>query len=55
VTLKDVRASAGSKVTLLGNESPLGWSQQGADIRIVLPKHFASKYAIALQFDGPIS
>ncbi|HEY1424986.1 MAG TPA: alpha-L-fucosidase [Candidatus Acidoferrum sp.] len=55
VTLKDVRATAGSKVMLLGNEAPLEWSRQGTDIRVVLPKKFAAKYALALQFDGPIS
>jgi alpha-L-fucosidase len=52
VILKDVRATPGSKVTLLGNESPLEWSQQGTDIKMVLPLQFARKYALALQFDG---
>ena len=55
VTLKDLRVQPGTRVSLLGSESPVEWSQQGADIRIVLPKPFADKYALALRFDGPIS
>jgi len=55
VTLKSLTPAAGAKIYLLGNERPLGWSQEGADIKIGLPSPLTGKYAYVLRFDGPVS
>ena len=55
VTLKSLTPAPGAKIYLLGNERPLSWSQEGADIKIGLPSPLTGKYAYALRFDGPVS
>jgi alpha-L-fucosidase len=55
VTLKSLTPAADAKIYLLGNERPLSWSQEGADIKIALPSPLTGKYAYALRFDGPVS
>ncbi len=55
VTVKGISPPPGSKIYLLGNEKPLGWSQDGADVKIGLPKPLNGKYAYAFRIEGPIS
>ena len=55
VTLKSLTPAPGAKIYLLGNERPLSWSQEGADIKIGLPSPLTGKYAYALRFDGPVT
>jgi alpha-L-fucosidase len=55
VTLKAITAEPGAKVHVLGNDQPLQWSQEGADIKISLPAALTGKYAYAVRLDGPVS
>lgn len=55
VTLKAITAEPGTKVHVLGNDQPLQWSQEGADIKISLPAALTGKYAYAVRLDGPVS
>src|SRR6266702_2176797 len=55
VTLKSLTPAAGAKIYLLGSERPLGWSQEGADIKVSFPSPLTGKHAYALRFDRPVS
>jgi alpha-L-fucosidase len=55
VTVKAISAAPGSKVYLLGDEKPLDWTQDGADMKISLPMAPSGKYAYAVRIEGPVS
>jgi hypothetical protein len=55
VTINAISAAPGSKVYLSGEEKPLMWSQDGADVKIALPHALAGKYAYAVRIEGPVS
>ena len=55
VTLKAITAEPGAKVYVLGDDQPLQWSQEGADMKISLPAALTGKYAYAVRLDGPVS
>jgi alpha-L-fucosidase len=49
VTIRSVTPKAGSKIMLLGEKSPLVWSQQGEDVKVTLPAKLAGNYAYVLR------
>ena len=49
VTIKSVTLKPGSKIMLLGEKSPLVWSQQGEDVKVTLPAKLAGNYAYVLR------
>ncbi len=49
VTIKSLTPKAGSKITLLGEKSPLVWSQQGDDLKVTLPGKLPGNYAYVLR------
>jgi alpha-L-fucosidase len=51
VTIRDLSPRPGSQIYLLGNKTPLNWSQKGQDLVITFPPGFTAKYAYALQFE----
>jgi alpha-L-fucosidase len=53
--VRAISAAPGSKIYLLGDEKPLTWSQDGADLKISLPTVLTGKYAYALKIEGPVS
>jgi alpha-L-fucosidase len=55
VTVRAISAAPGSQIYLLGDEKPLRWSQDGADLKISLPAVLTGKYAYALKIAGPVS
>ncbi len=55
ITLNNLTPPPGSKIFLVGEDAPLSWSQQGQNIRIILPPSLPSKFAIAFRLTGPLS
>jgi hypothetical protein len=55
VTIKSVSAKAGTKISLLGANGDLAWSQQGSDIEVSLPTALPGEYAYVLKIAAPIS
>src|SRR6202043_3429702 len=55
VTLKSLAPRAGTLIYLLGEAKSLAWSQQGADIKITLPRTLPGQYAYVLKIAGPLS
>src|SRR5882757_1311878 len=55
ITLKSLAPKAGTLIYLLGEVKPLAWSQQGADIKITLPRTLPGQYAYVLKIAVPLS
>ena len=55
VTLKSLAPKAGTQIYLLGDPKPLLWSQQGANIRVALPRNLPGQYAYVLEIAGPVA
>jgi alpha-L-fucosidase len=55
ITLKSLSLKAGSQIYLLGQATPLLWSQQGDTIKISLPATLPGRYANVLKVMGPLS
>jgi alpha-L-fucosidase len=51
VTIRDLSPKPGSQIYLLGDKTPLRWSQQGKDIAVTFPPRLNCKYACALRFE----
>ena len=51
VLLRDVRAASGSQMHLLGDATPLTWTQKGADLEVQLPATLPGKYAYVLRME----
>jgi alpha-L-fucosidase len=51
VTIRDVSPKPGSQIYLLGDKTPLSWSQQDKDISVTFPPRLNCKYACALRFE----
>jgi alpha-L-fucosidase len=51
IMLRDVRAASGSQIHLLGDATPLTWTQKGADLEVQLPASLAGKYAYVLRME----
>ena len=51
VTLTSLKPGSGAKISLLGETQPLQWSQQGGDIKVMLPSSMPGKYAYVLRID----
>jgi alpha-L-fucosidase len=49
VVIRNLKAPAGSDVSLLGEAKPLAWKQQGADLEVELPATLPGKYAYVLR------
>ncbi|HEY4818081.1 MAG TPA: alpha-L-fucosidase [Candidatus Acidoferrum sp.] len=54
-TFKSLSVKPGTKIYLLGDADPLVWSQQGDNLRVVLPAALTGHYAYSLRIDGPVS
>ena len=54
-TFKSLSVKPGTKIFLLGNASPLVWSQQGDNLRIDLPGALTGYYAYSFRMAGPVS
>src|SRR6202045_3006489 len=55
ITLKSLSLKVGSQIYLLGQATPLLWSQQGDAIKITLPVALPGRYANVLKVIGPLS
>jgi alpha-L-fucosidase len=55
VTIKSLAPQPGTKISLLGGEGSLDWSQQGDDIKVSLPSVLPGEYAYVLKIAGPVS
>jgi len=51
VILTSLKPAAGAKITLLGDDQPLAWSQAGDDIKVTLPPKLPGKYAYVLRIE----
>jgi alpha-L-fucosidase len=54
-TFKSLSVKPGTKIFLLGNASPLVWSQQGDNLRVDLPGALTGHYAYSFRMVGPVS
>ena len=54
-TFKSLSVKPGTKIYLLGNASPLVWSQQGDNLRVDLPTGLTGHYAYSFRIAGPVS
>jgi alpha-L-fucosidase len=54
-TFKSLSVKPGTKIFLLGNASPLVWSQQGDNLRVDLPAALTGHYAYSFRIAGPVS
>ena len=50
VTIRDLSPRLGSQIYLLGDKTPLSWTQQGNNVLVTFPPGVACKYACALRF-----
>ena len=55
VHIRDVRATAGSEVHLLGHDERLRWRQSGGDLFVLLPARLPDQPAYALRMASPAS
>jgi alpha-L-fucosidase len=55
ITLKSLSLKVGSQIYLLGQATPLSWSQQGEAIKVSLPAPLPGRYANVLKVIGPLS
>jgi alpha-L-fucosidase len=55
ITLKSLSLKTGSQIYLLGQATPLHWSQQGDGIKVSLPAALPGRYANVLKVIGPLS
>jgi len=55
ITLKSLSLRVGSQIYLLGQATPLIWSQQGDAIKVSLPATLPGRYANVLKVIGPLS
>src|SRR3984893_10356782 len=55
ITLKSLYLKVGSQIYLLGQATPLIWSQQGDAIKVSLPATLPGRYASVLKVMGPLS
>src|ERR1700688_634811 len=55
ITLKSLSLKVGSQIYLLGQATPLIWSQQGDAIKVSLPATLPGRYANVLKVIGPLS
>lgn len=54
ITLKELTPASETKILLLGSDKPTEWSQDGTDVKIVLPAGASGKYAYTLKVAGPV-
>ncbi|HYK48904.1 MAG TPA: alpha-L-fucosidase [Terriglobales bacterium] len=55
ITLKSLSADARTRIYLLGQDKPLTWTREGADVKINLPSTLPGQYAYVLRISGPVS
>jgi alpha-L-fucosidase len=55
ITLKSLSLKVGSQIYLLGQATPLIWSQQGDAVKVSLPGTLPGRYANVLKVIGPLS
>jgi alpha-L-fucosidase len=55
ITLKSLSLKVGSQIYLLGQPTPVSWSQQGDAIKVTLPGALPGRYANVLKVIGPLS
>src|SRR6266850_2576491 len=55
ITLKSLSLKVGSQIYLIGQATPLSWSQQGEAIKVSLPATLPGRYANVLKVIGPLS
>ena len=49
VTIEDLPAHDGMQVSMLGESTPLKWSAEGGNLRVLLPQHLEGNYAYVLK------
>jgi alpha-L-fucosidase len=52
ITIQALSLKAGAAIHLLGDSTPIAWSQLGGDVKVTLPSKLAGNYAYVLKIEG---